>query len=81
MPENELAIAGIAVLLIAVWAIFIWAGARLAVNKGRSRTFGAVLAAVLPIFGLIILAFLPSRRDPRDRPQITQPIPPEQRPE
>lgn len=53
-----------AVLLLIVWAVTIWLGARLAWNKGRSQLLGGLIALVLPFLGLAIVWALP-RREPR----------------
>jgi hypothetical protein len=54
-----------AVLLVLLWSVTVWLGARLSWSKGRSQLLGGLIALVLPFIGLAIVWVLPSREPGR----------------
>jgi hypothetical protein len=54
-----------AVLLVLLWGVTVWLGARLAWNKGRSQLLGGLIALLLPIIGLGIVCALPPKEPSR----------------
>jgi len=53
-----------ALVALAGWGCLIWGGCHLAVRKGRSPRCGWI--GLLPVIGLVIIAFLPGRTSGRD---------------
>jgi positive regulator of sigma E activity len=50
------------VVLVVVWVGFMFLGARINEWKGRSEAWGAVIAFLFGLLGVLVLALLPRKR-------------------